>query len=218
MTAADGQQQVRPEQVRPEQAWAEQAGAVTLTGPSRWTLDPARSSVTLRHKTMWGLVTVRGAFGDLAGQAEIGADGSARGRLEIGAASLDTGNAKRDKHLRSADFFNAGAHPHIVAVLQQADLAGGTGLGGGTDLAGSTGLAGSMGRTGDPVTVTGQLTVAGITRPLTFSATLAEVTESAVTVRAEAEVDRGQFDMTWNQLGMLRGPATVSVLARFTRA
>lgn len=201
MTAADGQQQVRP-----EQAGAEQAGAVTLTGPSRWTLDPAHSSVTLRHKSMWGLVTVRGAFGDLAGQAEIGADGSARGRLEIGAASLDTGNAKRDKHLRSADFFNAGAHPHIVAVLQQADLAGGTDL------------AGSMGRTGDPVTVTGQLTVAGITRPLTFSATLAEVTESAVTVRAEAEVDRGQFDMTWNQLGMLRGPATVSVLARFTRA
>jgi polyisoprenoid-binding protein YceI len=184
MTTADGQQQVRPD-------------TTALAGPSRWTLDAARSSVTLRHKTMWGLVTVRGAFGDLAGQAEIGADGSARGRLEIGAASLDTGNAKRDKHLRSADFFNADAHPHIVAVLQQADLAG---------------------RTGDQVTVTGQLTAAGITRPLTFSATLAEVTEVAVTVRAEAEIDRAQFGMTWNQLGMLRGPATISVLARFTRA
>ena len=196
MTTADGQQQVRPEQ----------PGAATLTGPSRWTLDAARSSVTLRHKTMWGLVTVRGTFGDLAGQAEIGADGSARGRLEIGAASLDTGNAKRDKHLRSADFFNAAAHPRIVAVLQQADLASGAGR------------AGRIGRPGDPVAVTGRLTVAGITRPLTFTATLAEVTESAVTVRAEAEVDRGQFDMTWNQLGMLRGPATVSVLARFTRA
>jgi polyisoprenoid-binding protein YceI len=184
MTTADGQQQVRPD-------------TTALAGPSRWTLDPARSSVTLRHKTMWGLVTVRGTFGDLAGQAEVAADGSARGRLEIGAASLDTGNAKRDKHLRSADFFNADAHPHIVAVLQQADLAG---------------------RTGDQVTVTGQLTAAGITRPLTFSATLAEVTEAAVTVRAEAEIDRAQFGMTWNQLGMLRGPATISVLARFTRA
>jgi polyisoprenoid-binding protein YceI len=187
MSTADGQQQVRPDQ----------PGAAALTGPSQWTLDPAQSAVTLRHKTMWGLATVRGTFGDLAGQAEIGADGTARGRLEIGAASLDTGNAKRDKHLRSADFFNADAHPHIVAVLQRADLAGGT---------------------GNSATVTGQLTVAGITRPLTFTATLAEVTESAVTVRAEAEVDRGQFDMTWNQLGMLRGPATVSVLARFTRA
>jgi polyisoprenoid-binding protein YceI len=182
MTTADGQQQVRPA-----------PATTTLTGPSRWTLDAARSSVTLRHKTMWGLATVRGAFGDLAGSAEIGADGSLRGRLEIGAASLDTGNAKRDKHLRSADFFHADRHPHIVAALQRADLAG------------------------DTLTVTGQLTVAGITRPLTFTATLAEVTESAVTVRAEAEVDRGQFDMTWNQLGMLRGPATISVLARFTR-
>jgi polyisoprenoid-binding protein YceI len=196
MTAADGQQQVRPEQ----------PGAAALTGPSRWTLDAARSSVTLRHKTMWGLVTVRGTFGGLAGDAEIGADGSARGRPEIGAASLDTGNAKRDKHLRSADFFNADEHPHIVAVLQRASLAGGT------DPAGSTG------RTGDQVTVTGQLTAAGVTRPLTFTATLAEVTEAAVTVRAEAEIDRAQFGMTWNQLGMLRGPATISVVARFTRA
>jgi polyisoprenoid-binding protein YceI len=200
MTTADGQQQVRPEQ----------PGPATLTGPSRWTLDPARSSVTLRHKTMWGLVTVRGAFGDLAGQAEIGADGSARGRLEIGAASLDTGNAKRDKHLRSADFFGADAHPRIVAVLDRAELHRDELHRAGRHRAG---LAG-----GATVTVTGQLTVAGITRPLTFTATLAEVTESAVTVRAEAEVDRGQFDMTWNQLGMLRGPARVSVLARFTRA
>jgi polyisoprenoid-binding protein YceI len=68
------------------------------------------------------------------------------------------------------------------------------------------------------VTVTGQLTAAGVTRPLTFTATLAEVTEAAVTVRAEAEIDRAQFGMTWNQLGMLRGPATISVVARFTRA
>jgi polyisoprenoid-binding protein YceI len=192
MTTADGQHQVRPEPPR----------AAALTGPSQWTLDAARSSVTLRHKTMWGLATVRGAFGELAGQADIGADGSARGRLEIGAASLDTGNAKRDKHLRSADFFNADAHPHIVAVLQWADLAG---------------RPGRTAQTGDPVAVTGQLTVAGVTRPLTFTGTLAEVTESAVTVRAETEVDRAQFGLTWNQLGMLRGPAAVSVLARFTR-
>jgi polyisoprenoid-binding protein YceI len=192
MTTADGQPQVRPEP----------PGAAALTGPSQWTLDAARSSVTLRHKTMWGLSTVRGAFGELAGQADIGADGSARGRLEIGAASLDTGNAKRDKHLRSADFFDADAHPHIVAALQWADLAD---------------RPGRSAQTGDPVAVTGQLTVAGVTRPLTFTGTLTEVTESAVTVRAETEVDRAEFGLTWNQLGMLRGPAAVSVLARFTR-
>ena len=56
---------------------------------------------------MWGLVTVRGGFGELAGSAEIVPGGAARGRLEIGAASLNTKNAKRDRHLASADFFNA---------------------------------------------------------------------------------------------------------------
>ena len=180
--------------------------AGSLAGPASWQLDPAGSSVTFQHKTIWGLATVRGTFSKLSGTGAIAADGSASGRIVIEAASLDTKHGARDKHLRSADFFNADEHPHIVAVLQRASLAGGT------DPAVSTG------RTGDQVTVTGQLTAAGVTRPLTFTATLAEVTEAAVTVRAEAEIDRAQFGMTWNQLGMLRGSATISVVARFTRA
>jgi len=43
-----------------------------LAGPSTWTLDPARSSASLRSKTMWGLATVRGAFGELAVRADGG--------------------------------------------------------------------------------------------------------------------------------------------------
>jgi polyisoprenoid-binding protein YceI len=149
--------------------------------------------VALEHKTMWGLVTVRGAFSDLTGSGEILPDGSARGRLEIGAASLDTKNAKRDKHLQSDDFFDASAHPRIVAELRQATRAGST------------------------VTVSGDLTVAGVTRPLDFSATVAEATADAVTLRAEVHVDRASFGLTWNQMGMLKGLATVTVVARFTR-
>ena len=84
-------------------------------------LDPARSSVSLRSKTMWGLVTPCAARSrELAGSAEILPGGAARGRLEIGAASLDTKNAKRDRHLASADFFNAADHPSIVADLTSA--------------------------------------------------------------------------------------------------
>jgi polyisoprenoid-binding protein YceI len=144
---------------------------------------------------MWGLVTVRGAFGELAGSAEILAGGAGRGRLEIGAASLNTKNAKRDKHLASADFFNAADHPSIVA-----------------DLASAT-------RTGDRVAVQGTLTVAGVTRPLSFTATLVDVTPAAFTLQAEGVVvDRADFGSTWNQLGMLRGPSTVDVVARFTRS
>lgn len=166
-----------------------------LAGPGAWTLDPARSSVTLRSKTMWGLVTVRGSFGELAGNAEILPGGAARGRLEIGAASLNTKNAKRDRHLASADFFNAAEHPSIVA-----------------DLAGAT-------RTGDRVAVNGTLTAAGVTRPLSFTATLADVSPAAFTARAEGVVvDRADFGLTWNQMGMLTGPSTVDVVARFTRS
>jgi polyisoprenoid-binding protein YceI len=95
-----------------------------LEGPSTWTLDPARSSAALRSKSVWGLVTVRGSFGELTGHAEILPGGAARGRLEIGAASLDTKNAKRDRHLASADFFNAAEHPSIVADLASATRTG----------------------------------------------------------------------------------------------
>jgi len=188
MTAADGQ----------SQATGVTAGDTpdsVLAGPSSWTLDPARSSVALRSKTMWGMVTVRGTFGELAGGAEILPGGAARGHLEIGAASLNTKNAKRDKHLASADFFNAADHPSIVAELTSAT------------------------RTGDQVAALGTLTLAGATRPLSFTATLADVTPAAFTLRAEGVVvDRADFGLTWNQMGMITGPSTIDVVACFTRS
>lgn len=188
MTTADGQSQATG-------APAGDTPDTVLAGPSTWSLDPARSSVSLHSKTMWGLATVRGAFGKLAGSAEILPGGAARGRLEIGADSLNTKNAKRDRHLASADFFNAAEHPSIVA-----------------DLASAT-------RTGDRVAVQGTLTVAGVTRPLSFTATLADVTAAAFTLRAEGVVvDRADFGLTWNQLGMLTGASTVDVEARFIRS
>jgi polyisoprenoid-binding protein YceI len=188
MTTADGQPQV--------QASGTTADVLdsAVAGPSTWSLDAPHSSVALRHKTIWGLVTVRGTFSDLTGSAEILPDGSARGRLDIGAASLNTKNAKRDKHLQSADFFNAQAHPRIVVDVRRATRAGGT------------------------VTVSGELTVAGITRPLDFTATVVEASADAVTLRAEVEVDRASFGMTWNMMGSLRGLATLSVVTRFTRS
>jgi polyisoprenoid-binding protein YceI len=163
-------------------------------GPASFTLDPAGSAVSITHKTIWGLVTVRGTFTKLSGSAEILADGSGRGRLEIDAASIDTKNAKRDEHLRSKDFFNVGDHPQIVVDLPQAARQG-----------------------SDSVTTTGTLTVTGQTRPLTVIARITEATDQAITITAEAEIDRTNFGMSWNQLGMMKGNAHVSVVARFVR-
>jgi polyisoprenoid-binding protein YceI len=164
------------------------------TSTATWQLDPTASSVTFEHKAMWGLATVRGTFSGLSGSGEIHPDGSASGRLVIDAASLDTRHGKRDKHLRSADFFNSDAHPQIVA-----DISAVTRQGGAT------------------AAVTGTLTVAGVTRPVTFTAAIAEETGDAVTLKAETHIDRADFGMSWNQLGTIKGNATISVVARFTR-
>src|SRR5215469_15656077 len=77
-----------------------------------WTPDPARSAVGLRSKSMWGLAPVKGTFREVAGTGAVAPDGQVSGTVTVSAASVDTKIAKRDAHLRSADFFDAGNHPH----------------------------------------------------------------------------------------------------------
>lgn len=166
-----------------------------LAGPSSWRLAADQSAVTFGSKTMWGLATVRGKFTDLSGSAEILADGSARGRLEISATSVSTKNTKRDQHLRSADFFHVGAHPTIVVDIARA-----------------------ISSDGAEVQASGTLTVAGKARPLTVTAIITEASDKGISITAETEIDRADFGMTWNRLGMLKGPAHLSVLARFVKA
>ncbi|WP_225827004.1 YceI family protein [Streptomyces naphthomycinicus] len=160
-----------------------------------WQLDPTASAVGLRHKTLWGLVTVKGGFTAVGGSGEVRPDGSATGTVTLGAATLDTRSAKRDAHLRSADFFDAENHPEITFAVHGADRLD-----------------------GDRVRVTGQLTVRGVSRPQTLTARLTGVEAEALTLEAEFDVDRDQFGMGWNQLGMMRGLTTVTAALRFTRA
>jgi polyisoprenoid-binding protein YceI len=159
-----------------------------------WVLDQDKSSVRISHKTFWGLASVRGSFHQLSGAGDVGADGSVTGRIVIGAASVNTKNAKRDTHLRSADFFKADEHPEIVFTASTAKPGSASGL-----------------------AVTGELEAAGISRPLSFTAQVTERTPDTATLTAETEVDRAGYDMTWNQLGMLTGPTKVSVVAQFSR-
>lgn len=159
-----------------------------------WQLDTAASTVAVRHKTLWGLVTVKGAFAAVTGNGEVRPDGSAVGTITLDATSLDTRNAKRDEHLRSADFFDAANHPEITFSVRSAEL-----------------------RDGDGVHVVGQLTVRGISRPKSVTARLVGADAGALTLDAEFTVDREQFAMGWNQLGMMRGLTTVATTLRFTR-
>jgi polyisoprenoid-binding protein YceI len=160
-----------------------------------WQLDRTASTVAIAHKTMWNLVTVKGTFAITGGGGEVLPDGTATGTLTLDAASLDTKHAKRDKHLHGADFFDADNHPEITFAVRGAEL-----------------------RDGDSVHVTGQLTVRGISRPTSLTARLTNAGADALTLDAEFSVDRDQFGLGWNQLGMIRGRTTVTTSLRFTRA
>ena len=89
--------------------------APAKAGPATWQLDPAHSSVEFSVKHMM-MTTVRGRFkkiqatlrGDRDHPDEAGID------VSIDAASIDTGVADRDAHLRGPDFFDADAYPNIT--------------------------------------------------------------------------------------------------------
>ena len=89
-----------------------------------WTLNGLNSTATFRSSAMWGLVKVRGRFARLEGEGHIGPDGRARGHLVLHAASLDTKRAKRDRRLRSVDFFAVDKYPEIVFDLISVEVTG----------------------------------------------------------------------------------------------
>jgi polyisoprenoid-binding protein YceI len=141
---------------------------------------------------MWGLAAVKGVFGDVSGEGVLSDDGRISGRLTVAAASLDTRNKRRDVHLRSADFLDSDAHPHIVFTVE------------------------SLTPAGDRATVAGTLQIRGRTRPLTFPATITAA-DDEVRIEAEVQVDRADFGLTWNQLGMASMTNTLTVAAVFVR-
>ncbi|MER5473082.1 YceI family protein [Streptomyces sp. NPDC002935] len=160
-----------------------------------WQLDPARSTVAIAHRTIWGLVTVKGTFGNVTGEGEIKPDGSVHGVVSVDAASLDTRNAKRDEHLRGSDFFDTENHPTLTFTVQGAAVP-----------------------QGDTAEITGQLTVRGAGSPQTVTAHVTASSDDAISLTTEFTVDREQFGMSWNQLGMIRGLTTVTATLTFARA
>jgi len=159
----------------------------------QWALEPSRSSVALRSKSMWGLMPVKGTFGQVSGAAEISAGGQVSGSVQVDAASIDTKMKKRDDHLRSADFFDSASYPHITFTAQQVTL------------------------TDQGATVAGELQVRDQTRPLSVPAPVSASADGQVQVDAEVAVDRSDFGLTWNQMGMTSMKNTLVIRAVFTR-
>ena len=97
-------------------------GAATQV--TTWQIDPAasRAEFSVRMLLMFlANITVKGGFSDVRGTltGDERNPTNAQISVTIGAASLDTRNAARDKHLRSADFFEIDTYPTLTFASQR---------------------------------------------------------------------------------------------------
>ncbi|MEU5238229.1 YceI family protein [Streptomyces lydicus] len=150
-----------------------------LTGD--YTIDPAHSSIgfTVRHAMV---TNVRGTFGAYEGTLALdGTDPSrSAASLDIEIASIDTGIADRDAHLRGADFFDAENFPQMTFRSTAAERVA-----------------------GDRYRITGDLTLRGVTKPLTidleFNGSATDVYGAQrVGFEGSAEILRSDWGLTWN--------------------
>jgi polyisoprenoid-binding protein YceI len=159
------------------------------TVATRWRLERAGSTAEFRVPHFWGLLTVKGRFDRFDGWLDADHDGPQRLELAIEAASVRTRNRRRDRHLRSADFFDVDRHPE-VSFRSTAVRTGGDGS----------------------LRVQGELMAAGSRVALELETTV-EQTGDRMQIDAHTTVDQRQLGITWSPLGMTRAPVTVHVHA-----
>ena len=146
-----------------------------------YSIDPAHSRVEFAVKHL-GIATVKGSFDTFEGTLELGGDlASAKAHGTVDVASIETKEAARDEHLRSADFFDAEQYPKLTfasTAVNPIDQ--------------------------DTFEITGDLTLHGVTRPVTLKAEI-QGTETdpwgneRVGLEVTGTLSRGDFGMTFNQ-------------------
>jgi len=159
-----------------------------------WNIDPHRSTIGFKAKSIWGLAPVKGRFTEFSGDGQIMDTQTIFGRIDIHAASVDTKIRKRDDHLRSADFLEAEKFPDISVVVTGAEAID-----------------------SDTVDLRAQLTVKGTTAPLPLRTKFAVLDDGAVRLRAQAAIDRKDFGVDGNMIGMVSDKATISADVVFRR-
>jgi len=157
--------------------------------PGTWTIDAAHSAVGFNIKRI-GWAKVRGLFTDFTAELVVGEtleDTSLNATIDL--SSVDTGNADRDAHLRSADLIDVAVRPTMTYR--------------------STAITGE----GDEWTVEGELTIGDVTQPHTLDVTLEGVSVFPVDGRLHAgfesstEVRRKDFGLGFGAMGAGMGAA-----------
>jgi len=150
------------------------------TTTTTYSIDKAHSEVTFQVRHL--LTKVRGRFSEFNGTIEYDEENPERSLVdvEVKAASIDTNEPDRDAHLRSPDFFDVENTPVLTfrstEVRRQAD---------------------------DRFAVTGDLTIHGVTRPVTLETTLLGTAKDPwgnqrIAFEGEATINRKDFGLTWN--------------------
>jgi polyisoprenoid-binding protein YceI len=153
-----------------------------------WSLVPERSSIRFENKTLWGAMKVRGAFTEFSGDGQIQDARTVSGRIEVKAASVDTGLGKRDEDLRSPGFFDVEKYPNITVAVTGGEPTG-----------------------GDTVRLDADLTAKGITAPLALAAHVEVLDDGAVRLTTQTTVARKQFAVEGNMFGMVGAKTALKV-------
>jgi len=160
-----------------------------------WTVVADQSTIAVKTKSMWGLMPVKGRFTEFSGDGQVTAPQTVSGRIDIKAASLRTGIRKRDRHLHSADFFEAEKFPDINLVVTEVDAVD-----------------------GDTIDLRAQLTIKGTTKPLVLKTKVTPVGDGGMRLTTQATVNRQDFGVDGNMMGMIGDNATISGDLVFRRA
>ena len=177
------------------------------TTVSTWNIDHVHSVAEFKVKHMM-ISNVKGQFTGISGVLKLDEGDITRSSIEatIDAASINTGDAQRDGHLKSADFFNVETFPTLgfksTHVTRNAD--------------------------GD-LTIDGDLTMHGVTRKTTFSVEGPSAPakdpwgNTRIGLSASTKINRKDFGLTWNSTletgGVLVGEeVTISLDVQFVKA
>jgi polyisoprenoid-binding protein YceI len=154
---------------------------VPATVSGTYAIDPSHSRIgfVARH----AMVTkVRGSFNEFEGTGSFDADDPTRSsvQLTIKAASIDTRNADRDGHLRSNDFFDMEKYPEITFTSTKVEVVA-----------------------PERYRVTGDLTIKGVTRPVTVEfeyagAAVDPFGNSRIGLEGRTTVNRKDWGISWN--------------------
>jgi polyisoprenoid-binding protein YceI len=153
-----------------------------MTMTQQFTFDPAHSTIGFAVRHMM-FAKVRGRFGAFQGTLTLDSEHPERSHViaEIDATSIDTGTPDRDRHLRSADFFDVEQFPKLSFESTRIEALG-----------------------GDRYAVHGRLTLHGVEREVTLAAEYGGLGKDPwgkerAMFTASGSLNRSDFGLRWNQ-------------------